>query len=40
MPGAIPTGAGTIMSLGIKARELTRISVNIKIAKMIRGAMY
>jgi hypothetical protein len=34
------TGAGATMSSGKKARELTKISVNKKIAKMIVGMMY
>jgi hypothetical protein len=38
--GITPIGAGAIISSGRKARELTKINVNIKIAKMIKGAMY
>jgi hypothetical protein len=36
----MPTGAGATISSGKNARELTKISVNRNIAKMIRGAIY
>lgn len=36
----VPIGAGVIISLGRKARELTKINVKINMAKMIKGAMY
>jgi len=34
------TGAGAIISVGKKARELTKTKVKIKITKMIMGAIY
>jgi hypothetical protein len=35
----IPTGAGTVMSLGKKARELTSTKVKMKAKKIKSGAM-